>query len=370
MNSLPQSTRPNWQHPQLSPARDYQGSTRAVYTPLMAEISPLSVSPTAPEPYIIEQATDYYPSGLPVDVTASVSGGAVTAAATDRLHIGNRWIDHAGLGWYDNTARYHDAILARFSAPDPLEYKYPSLSPYAHCAANPANLIDPTGLKPTPYEAAVLANAVYMDWDRFEDIDKYLENAKVTSWRLSKRQTRAIFSNSRGLNDFQSMLFERKKDNGEIEYAYVFRGSESPKDWIEDISQLMGTSFQIGDAIRNASILTQDLHGNELTYVGHSLGGLLATAAAMETDGFAMTFNPAVMTWQTRVLHGLNKKMGHVHNYIAHSTPIFGYSYVTDMVTLALRLVHLRAPGEMFKVYTGYNLTHGIDDIINALKPK
>ena len=347
-------------------ACDYQGSTRAVYTPLLTEISPLSVSPTMPEPYFIEQATDYYPSGLPVDVTASVSGGAATAAATDRLHIGNRWIDHAGLGWYDNTARYHDAILARFTAPDPLEYKYPSLSPYTHCAANPANLTDPTGLKPTPYEAAVLANAVYMDWDK---VDEYLKDHLVgESWRLSKRKTKVRFSDTDGLNDFQSMLFERTKRNGEIEYAYVFAGTASVKDFIEDIRQLSGISLQIGCAVKNATILVNELHNKELTYVGHSLGGLLATASAMSTDGFAMTFNTAVMTTLTKLFNGIDDKKGHIHNYIATTTPILGISFILDYVTVLQRGFFLWAPGEIIKVPIGFTPSHKIEKLIEALK--
>ena len=66
-------------------------------------------------------------------------------AATDRLHIGNRWINHAGLGYYDNTARYYDALTVRFTAADRLEWKTPQLSPWSHCAGNPVNFIDPSG---------------------------------------------------------------------------------------------------------------------------------------------------------------------------------------------------------------------------------
>ena len=68
-------------------------------------------------------------------------------AATDRLHIGNRWINHAGLGYYDNTARYFDALTVRFTAADRLEWKTPQLSPWSHCAGNPVKFIDPDGLE-------------------------------------------------------------------------------------------------------------------------------------------------------------------------------------------------------------------------------
>ncbi len=68
-----------------------------------------------------------------------------TKRVTDRAHIGNRWSGFAGLGWHDNTARWHDAILDRFTTPDPKAADYPSFSPYAHCAANPLRFTDPTG---------------------------------------------------------------------------------------------------------------------------------------------------------------------------------------------------------------------------------
>ena len=69
-----------------------------------------------------------------------------TKRVSDRAHIGNRWSNFAGLGWHDNTARWHDAILDRFTTPDPKAADYPSFSPYTHCAANPLRFTDPTGM--------------------------------------------------------------------------------------------------------------------------------------------------------------------------------------------------------------------------------
>lgn len=126
-------------------ARDYMGSTRAVYTG-MTSIAPLSaISVTRVPRYTVEQATDYFPTGVPVDVTDEVTAEVSASASTDRLHIGNHWLDQGGLGWYDNTARYYDPLLARFTSSDPLNYKRPWDSPWSHCAGNPVNLIDPDG---------------------------------------------------------------------------------------------------------------------------------------------------------------------------------------------------------------------------------
>ena len=70
----------------------------------------------------IRQCTMYYPSGLPVQLFG-------TERVSDRAHIGNRWSNFAGLGWHDNTARWHDAILDRFTTPDPKAAESPILLP-------------------------------------------------------------------------------------------------------------------------------------------------------------------------------------------------------------------------------------------------
>ena len=90
------------------------------------------------------QATAYYPSGTPHRLSNTAVATEVNAA-TDHLHIGNRYLSHSGLNLYDNTARMHDPLLMRFTSPDPLASKYPALSPWAHCATNPLNLVDPSG---------------------------------------------------------------------------------------------------------------------------------------------------------------------------------------------------------------------------------
>lgn len=89
------------------------------------------------------QATGYYPSGTPYKLPASVATDI--DAATEKLHIGNKWIGHKGFDIYDNTARMHDPLLARFHTIDPLFEKYQGNSPWSHCAANPLSHIDPDG---------------------------------------------------------------------------------------------------------------------------------------------------------------------------------------------------------------------------------
>lgn len=86
----------------------------------------------------IEEATDYLACGTP--------STALPVTIDNHRHGGKEWLGFAGLGWHDNRARWHDALLMRFTTPDPLAEKYPDTSPYAFCANNPMNLLDDTGL--------------------------------------------------------------------------------------------------------------------------------------------------------------------------------------------------------------------------------
>ena len=61
-------------------------------------------------------------------------------------------------------------VLPSFDTPDPLAEQYPHLSPYAHCAANPITLTDPTGkeLKPKgEEELQVIKNTFPAEARRF-----------------------------------------------------------------------------------------------------------------------------------------------------------------------------------------------------------
>lgn len=54
-------------------------------------------------------------------------------------------------GHYDFGARWYSPRAARWSTQDPLAEKYYSISPYAYCAGNPINLVDPNGQEGVKY---------------------------------------------------------------------------------------------------------------------------------------------------------------------------------------------------------------------------
>ena len=51
-----------------------------------------------------------------------------------------------GLNLYDYGARYYDPASCRFTTMDPMAEMYYSISPYAYCANNPLNAVDPSGM--------------------------------------------------------------------------------------------------------------------------------------------------------------------------------------------------------------------------------
>ena len=120
---------------------DYRGSTRVV----MTMDSTLTRS-------AIVQANSYYPSGaLVTDVQTSVQLGATSGDVQTRKFLGKELDRMYGLDWYDLGARRYDAAAATFWSMDPLCEKYYHINPYAYCAGDPVNRIDPDGKKPRFY---------------------------------------------------------------------------------------------------------------------------------------------------------------------------------------------------------------------------
>jgi RHS repeat-associated protein len=86
------------------------------------------------------QRTEYTPFGVSFPQTTGDAGAQrykFSGKELDRMH---------GLNYYDFHARLYDPILASFLTMDPLAEKYYSVSPYAYCANNPVNRIDPDGM--------------------------------------------------------------------------------------------------------------------------------------------------------------------------------------------------------------------------------
>ena len=117
----------------------------------------------------VVEASDYYPFGKRIQVTAPVSepvGGsqhasepavAPVAPATSVASTSspNRWhfsgkesqsILNVSIPLLDFGARMYNPAIARWTAADPLSEKYYGISPYVYCLGNPISIIDPNGM--------------------------------------------------------------------------------------------------------------------------------------------------------------------------------------------------------------------------------
>jgi len=92
------------------------------------------------------QKTQYYPSGTPF--AESFGAGEQPYKFT-----GKEMITMHSLNWQDYGARWLDNARLQWTSVDPLAEKYYSISPYAYCAGNPVNRIDPNLFRPSLFNA-------------------------------------------------------------------------------------------------------------------------------------------------------------------------------------------------------------------------
>lgn len=272
--------------------KDYQGNNRMV----------VKGSQT------IDQVNHYYPDG-------SLMGEISIEGHAQKFRFGGKELEKTcGLNLYDFHARQYDPQVPAFTSIDPLAEDEPSISPYAYCAGDPVNFIDPTGMKPDSLEAAMMSNHVY-------EGSGELSGGWICNY---------LYSNPN--NGLKYGIYSRLKENGTFEYALVFAGTKitDPKDLQTDKDQYMGKmdewflqdngekgKTQYGEALTESKRFLSAIEGSEGTILGHSLGGGLATVGSLATGLPAMTFNPAGVHKNTINRLGLqNANSSQITNYV------------------------------------------------------
>ena len=138
------------------------------------------------------QAVNYYPFGM--------ANGDQRAADLQAYKYTGKELDmKQGLNLYDYGARYYDPATCRFTTMDPMAEMYYSISPYAYCANNPLNAVDPAGMAIDWYGLDEFTGVLKKIKETTDDFDliksgtfdqknHFLENSSVDPLKISKGQ--------------------------------------------------------------------------------------------------------------------------------------------------------------------------------------
>ena len=153
--------------------RDWQGNIRAV------------VRRNAQGVVELEQATYYYPYGMPMAESTNPTANRYKYTGKELL------TDHA-LNLYDYGARLLNAVEGFFISIDDMAWSTPDISPYAMCGGDPINRIDPSGNK----------------WLNLDDVNRLKASINNTIKSLDKK----IETNNKKIESLKDEAISQGKD--------------------------------------------------------------------------------------------------------------------------------------------------------------
>ncbi len=125
-----------------------------------------------------------------------------------------------------------------------------------------------------------------------------------SDWQVISAASVGLSTSSFDNGSFASTLFYNAVTD---EYVLAFRGTDDFADWKDNLLQASGrASDQYKAAVSLAQTVQGVLPNARLSFTGHSLGGGLATAAALAIDSTASVFNPASLHPDTASELGLD----------------------------------------------------------------
>ena len=162
---------------------------------------------------------------------------------------------------------------------------------------------DPYNGKPREGEAgrdadyARLAQAAYETGDPIPDGWRKVDAEELEKLGIDPSELNTV-------NGMQASVYQ----NADGKYVVAFRGTElgltleGAKDVVADAQGATGVSHQVEDAINLSTKIAQAVGRENVDFTGHSLGGELASAAALATGGAAVTFNAAGLSDTSQAL--------------------------------------------------------------------
>ena len=135
------------------------------------------------------------------------------------------------------------------------------------------------------------------------------------------------------------------------------------KDWKQNGFQLIGLSSQYSQSYKNTERVIENIGNNELTLVGHSLGGRLASYSAIKTGNKAITFNAAGISNLTiGYKNFLDKYTANIEAYILLTDPLNIIQDNMNYLPSNIGDRHYLMPKDWGSVSNG----HSIDSIIRS----
>ena len=139
---------------------------------------------------------------------------------------------------------------------------------------------------------AFVTNDVYRPYGG----DKGSQTNKKVLFRTSDGNQLWTSSDSEQLNEDHDGRYTAKAYNFGEKIVVANRGTQETIDWLDNILQGVGmSSKQYRKAVTESRRLKDKYPDKEIVFVGHSLGGGLASAQALEVGEKAYTFNAAAL---------------------------------------------------------------------------
>ena len=215
-------------------------------------------------PYAVEQVNHYYAYG-------GIIGNLSSNEGIQEFKFGDKKLDRTyGLDLYDFEARQYDAITPWFTSIDPHAEKYYGISPYAYCAGDPVNCVDPDGRDygVRIVNGAVIVRADYYcpDYQSYESASQAASSWNNRSWQYEADGKPVVFNITAhlvdGIHEANYAIDEANPDKSVNNTYFVVKDSQ--------LKEKENGQTQAGKVINiKESRSSSDSGEHE---IGHSLG--------------------------------------------------------------------------------------------------